>query len=141
LEARSLLLMLEKDNLSLVILSGSKTLYSSRASGINPLVEAIDKLGRRALKGSIVVDKIVGKASALLICYFGARKAVAKIMSSEGKRVLEQHRVEYFADTFVNEIKNRTGTDFCPFEKLVLKVEKPADALRLVKRQLRDGVC
>jgi hypothetical protein len=141
MEARNLLDKLDKYNLSIIIMSGSKTLYSSGASGIKPLVEAIDKLGRRVLKDSTVVDKIIGKASALLICYFGAKKAIAKVMSSGGLRVLDLYGVEHIADTLVNEIRNRTDTDFCPFEKLVLNVERPADAFRLMKQQLRNGVC
>ena len=141
MEARNLLNKLEKDSLSIVIMSGSRTLYSSGASGITPLVEAIDTLGRRELKDSIVVDKIIGKASALLICYFGAKKAIAKVMSMGGLKVLERFGVEHFADTMVSEIRNRTDTDFCPFEKLVLKVEKPAEAFRLLKQQLNKGAC
>jgi hypothetical protein len=141
MEARSLLDKLDKDNLSIIIMSDSKMLYSSGKNGIAPLVKAIDTLGQRKLKGSIVVDKIIGKASALLICYFGAKKAIAKVMSKGGLKALERFGIEHFADTMVNEIRNRTDTDFCPFEKLVLNVEKPIDAYRLMKEQLNKSVC
>jgi hypothetical protein len=138
LDAHTLLAELNEEKLSLLILEESRVLYCSRADSIKPLVEAIDLLGPNTLKGSTVVDRIIGKASALLICYFGAGAAVAEVMSARGTKVLDLYGVKHFANTSVREIRNRSGTGTCPFEKIVLRVENPAEAYHLIKQKLRN---
>nr|MDO8133502.1 DUF1893 domain-containing protein [Candidatus Njordarchaeum guaymaensis] len=132
----NLLARLDREKLSLLILSASKVLYSSKADGITPLIEAIDEVGIDALRGSIVADRVIGKASGLLICYFKAEKAFAKIMSARGVDVLRACGVDYFAEKSTEEIRNKTNTDICPFEKMVAEVDNPSEAYRLIKRQI-----
>lgn len=135
----NLLARLDKEELSLLVLSGSRVLYSSKADGIRPLIEAIDSLGIKMLQGSVIVDKVVGKASALLICYFGAKRTFAKIMSVTGAGVLRAHRVDYFAKKLVREIRNKNNTDICPFEKVVMQVDKPSEAYTLIRSKLNEN--
>jgi hypothetical protein len=141
LSLQNLLGVIEREGLNLCILSKGKAIFSSREDGIKPLIDAIDTLGSDRLKNSIVIDKIIGKASALLICYFGAKKASAKVMSKMGASVLDRHGIEYFAELITDEIRNRTNTDICPFEKAVLKTSSPDKAYELIKSSLRNSAC
>jgi hypothetical protein len=133
--------VIEREGLNLCILSKGKAIYSTKVDGIKPLIDAIDTLGTDRLKDSIVIDKIIGKASALLICYIGAKKASAKVMSKMGASVLSRHGIEYFAELITDEIRNRTNTDICPFEKAVLKTSSPRKAYELIKSSLRNSAC
>jgi hypothetical protein len=137
----NLLARLKNENLSLLILSGSMVLYCSKAEGIAPLIEAIDEVGIDTLRGSIVADRVIGKASALLICYFKAKKASAKIMSAWGADVLRANGVDYFAEKLVSEIRNKTNTDMCPFEKMIMEVNKPSKAYELIRSNLSRNTC
>ncbi len=138
---QNLVTALDRDGLNLIILSKGKTIYSSKEDGINPLIDAIDTLGTDRLKDSVVVDKIIGKASALLICYIGAKKASAKVMSKMGAGVLSRHGIECFAELITDEIRNRTNTDICPFEKAVLRTSSPRKAYELIKSSITNSAC
>ncbi|MEM2997076.1 MAG: DUF1893 domain-containing protein, partial [Candidatus Bathyarchaeia archaeon] len=61
---------LERRKLSVLIYGGGEAIYSSSEKGVIPLLKAIDLLGLEGLRGSIVADKVIGKAAALLIMYF-----------------------------------------------------------------------
>jgi len=141
LHPRNLLARLDKEGLSLLVLARSRVLYSSKTNGIRPLIEAIDSLGIKLLQGSLVVDKVVGKASALLICYFRARRTFAKIMSVRGAGVLRAHRIDYFAEKLVREIRNKNNSDICPFEKIVIQVDEPSEAYTLIRSKLNEKTC
>jgi hypothetical protein len=131
-----LLARLDKEELSVIIVSKSKVLYTSQVHGIAPLIDAIDRVGVDALRGSEVADRVIGKASALLICYFEAKKAFAKIMSVAGAEVLRSHAIDFFTEKSTKEIRNRNNSDICPFEKAVLQVDNPSEAYRLIKLQI-----
>ncbi|MBS7609195.1 DUF1893 domain-containing protein [Candidatus Bathyarchaeota archaeon] len=124
---------LEKEELSLMILKDGKIVYKSRDGGIAPLIEAIEGVGLESLSGSIVVDKVVGKAAALLIAYFQAKEVFAKIMSWKGAGILEREGIRFVAKELVENIKNRDGTGLCPFEMLVSEVEDSQEAYRLLR--------
>lgn len=122
--------MLKHEGLNLIILKNGKTIYTSKREGMQPLLEAINSIGLTNLKESIVVDKIVGKAAALLICYFKAKETYSITLSVRGKEVLNKHGIKCYAETTIQEIRNRLGTDICPFEKSVLDVEEPEEGYK-----------
>ncbi|MEM2904713.1 MAG: DUF1893 domain-containing protein [Candidatus Bathyarchaeia archaeon] len=129
-----LLERLDDEEVSLLILKDGASIYSSRKGGIAPLLDAIAQLGRDRLSNSTVVDKVVGKAAALLIAYFKAERVYSKLMSRAAAEILDRHGVGFFSSKTVDVIRNRAGTDICPFEQLVLRVEEPAEAYTLLKR-------
>ena len=111
--------------LDLMILKEGSTIFSSDRDGIIPLLEAVEDIGLGQLKGSIVVDRIVGKAAALIIGYFKAARVYTKVLSRRGAFVLDNCGIGCVAEEFVEEIMNRAGTDMCPFEKRVINIEDP----------------
>lgn len=125
---------LDAEGLNLVILKGGRLLYSSEKDGMAPLLEAIDRLGLRRLKNSVVADKIVGKASALLISYFKASEVYTRLLSRSAIKVLEKHGIKYAFEKAVDNIRNKEDTDICPFEKFVLEIEDPQEGYRKLKQ-------
>ena len=132
----SLISILDQQGLSLLILKGGKTIYSSREGGMLPLLEAIDQLGPRALADSTVVDRIVGRAAALLISYFKAKEVYTRLLSRRAIEILENHGIAYAAERVVNVIRNKDDTDICPFEKMVLRIDNPEEGYRKLKNEL-----
>jgi len=74
--------MLRVDDLglSLMVYDGEKVIFQSQNKGVRPHLEAIKAFGP-LLKGTIMVDKIVGRAAALLILYSGAVEVHTSVVS------------------------------------------------------------
>ena len=70
-----------------------------------------------------VADKIVGKASAMLLCLSGVKEVHCIVLSKAGKDILEKYGVTYKYEQLVDYIINRTGDDMCPMEKTVKDID------------------
>jgi hypothetical protein len=112
---------------SLLILKDGQPLLESRKEGMKPLLAAIRCLGRTGLRKTVVVDKIVGKAAALLIAYFQPEQVYCGTLSRRAEAIFKRYGLSYKASRVVPEILCRTEDDLCPFEKAVLDLETPVD--------------
>ena len=126
---------LSRAGLSLMILKDGETVFTSSEEGMRPLFEAINRLGVQKLEDSLVVDKIVGKAAALLISYFKAKEVHCTVMSVRAGEVLKRHKIKYYPERVIPEILNRVGTGICPFEKKVLDVDEPEKGYECLSTQ------
>ena len=130
--------MLERQKLSLLILKEGLPIFMTKEGGVAPLLQAIEEIGREDLAGSIVADKVVGKAAALLMAYFGAREAYAGIMSEKAVPVLERYSIPYHFRSLVVEILNRDKSGTCRFELTVPDVEEPEEAYSRLKEKVHS---
>ncbi len=126
------------EELNLIIFKNHKRLYQSTREGMLPLYRAINVLGIPQLKGTTIVDKIVGKAAALLISYIQAQTVYCNTLSIRGKAVLKDHDITFLYEELTPEIINRYGTDICPFEKAVLDVEDPKIGYLRIQAKLQQ---
>lgn len=129
---------LRREGLSLIILKNGETLFTGSEEGIRPLFEAINRLGLPILRGSIVVDKVIGKAAALLVSYFKGREAHCLVLSVRAREVLDRQRIRYYPEKVIPEVRNKFGTDICPFEKVVLDVEEPEEGYERLSAKLKS---
>jgi hypothetical protein len=125
---------LELTGNSLMIFDENKLIYSSNKDGIRPHLEAIELLGDH-LHGKIMVDKIVGRAAALLMLYSKAREIHALVLSSPAKKVLEG-KVEYVYKNLVDQIKTKDGRIYCPFERMVQNIDDPNEAYYNIQKKM-----
>jgi hypothetical protein len=128
---------LRQEGLNLLILKDNVSIFTSVRDGMQPLLEAIHSLDPATLQGSIVVDKIVGKAAALLISYFGATEVHCGVMSVRAREVLKRYMIKYYAETLLPEIMNRLGTGICPFEATVLDVDEPKKGYECIAQKFK----
>lgn len=129
---------MKAEELNLIILKNDKRLYQSTRTGMLPLYQAIGVLGIPQLKDTTIVDKIVGKAAALLISYIQAHTVYCSTLSVRGKTVLEDRGITFRYEELTPEIINRYGTDICPFEKAVLDVEDPEIGYLRIQAKLQQ---
>lgn len=122
--------VLRKRNLNLRVLVGDESLFESRKSGMLPLLEAIGRFGRLKLRGTIVVDKIVGKAAALLLAYFKPKEVYCGTISHRAEEILCRYGIVYYAKNVVPEICRPGSVDLCLFEEAVLEVKTPLQGYR-----------
>jgi len=85
---------LDKTGMSLMIYRDGELIFQSRSKGIRPHLEAIEKHGN-TLNGTVMVDKIVGRAAALLLLYAKPKEAYAALVSKPGKQVLMEHGLNF----------------------------------------------
>ena len=130
--------LLEKKRLSLLIYSGDEVIFSSASMGMKPLLEAIEALGVESLRGTIVVDKVVGRAAALLIVYMDVAEVHAGVVSKTAAEVLLSHGLKYYFGREVESIKSQDGVIACPFERLVQEISDPEEAYKRIRAKMSE---
>jgi hypothetical protein len=95
-------------------------------------MEAVETLGLERLKGCIVVDRVVGRAAALVAVYMGASEVHAVLMSWGAEQVLRRFSIPYSFLVEADYIRGRDGGP-CPFEREVSEVEDPEEAYKRVR--------
>jgi len=122
---------------SLMIYRGGRLIFQSASKGIRPHLEAIETHGE-ALHGTFMVDKIVGRAAALLILYSEAAEAHAQVLSRPGKQVLDQQGLPTMYEELVDHIKMKDGSIYCPFERMVQDISDPAEAYAAIVEKMNS---
>lgn len=129
--ASSLLL---ENGYTCVICKG-KERYTSCERGVLPLVQLLSE-GRLFLN-SCAADKVVGKASALLLILTGVKSVYAPVMSESALYILSYYGVMASCDSCVPLILNRAGTGPCPMEEAVDNVKDPIQGLKMIQRLIK----
>lgn len=119
--------ILESTGNSLMVYKDGELIFESSLGGIRPHLKAIDELGSE-LEGTLMVDKILGRAAAFLVIYSKAAEAITTIVSTPGKQVLDKYKMKYSFGEEVPHIKTENGVIFCPFERMVQDIDDPNEA-------------
>ena len=106
-------------------------------NGVKPILELLDN-EPEALYGAEVVDKVIGKAAAMLLVLAGARYVYGEIMSVSGRETLQKHGIIAEYGICIDVISNRDGNGICPLEKSVLKVEDAREAYQILKNTIAE---
>lgn len=129
--------ILSKADYSIVVVKNGNVLTKKQGDGIRPILEAIDELGGD-MQGSIVGDKILGKASALLCVYSKVNGVYSLQATKTAIAVLIRAGIPGQTDEIIPYIKNRNGNDVCPFEKMLLDVDSPEEAFEILKKTVLE---
>lgn len=127
--------VLESKGSSLMIYKDGSLIFESSLGGIRPHLKAIDELGGE-LEGTLMVDKILGRAAAFLVIYSKVAEAITNIVSSPGKQVLDEYNVKFSYREEVPHIKMKNGVIFCPFESMVQGISDPDEAYRAIVEKM-----
>lgn len=128
---------LEKTGNSLMIYKNKELIFESNLGGIRPHLLAIKKLGTD-LEGTLMVDKILGRAAAFLVIYSKAAEAIAAVISTPGKKVMETFGVKISYRQEVPHIKMENGVIYCPFERMVQGIDEPAEAYQAIVEKMNS---
>lgn len=116
-----------------IALVKGETVFTSRARGVAPMLEFLDK--GEDLEGFSVADKVVGKAAAMLFVRAGVAAVYAETLSKSGAEYLTKRNVMYEFGTLTDKIINRDGTDVCPMEKAVLSIDDEFEGERAIREK------
>lgn len=128
---------LEETGNSLMIYKKGELIFESSLKGIRPHLKAIDELGAE-LEGSLMVDKILGRAAAFLVIYSKAAEVIAVVVSTPGKRVLEKYGIKFSYREEVPHIKMENGVIYCPFERMVQGIQDPTEAYEAIVEKMNS---
>ena len=116
--------------------------YCSDESGIKPVILPMNE-NLHFFEGLSVADKIVGKASAMLLTLSGVKEVYAHILSQAGRDILEKYGIVYEYGELVDFIVNRKGDGMCPMEMTVKDIDDLSEAFRALNEriaQMRKGM-
>ncbi len=120
--------MEEKNTLE--VTCDGKTVFSSRGKWLYPLFELEEFLVNSSCNAekSVIKDKIVGKASAMLIRRMGFKKAEAGILSIPAKDIFKKSGIDFTYTTLVELIS-------CKTEMLLKDIEDDEEAYEILKKR------
>lgn len=126
--------ILLKENHTIVIYKSDASVFVSDDRGVAPLMKLLNE-DKEQLRDSMIADKVIGKAAALLMVYAGVKEVFTPTISVPAVEVFEKHNVKITYDTVVERIINRTGDGLCPMETLCLNVENPEEAFDVIRHR------
>ena len=124
-------LALKLENHSLLVYKDGNITFQDE-HGIQPLLIQIKKKG---LKNAIVIDKIVGKAAALLMAYGKVKQVHTNIIAKDAIKVFEKYNIEYSYVELVDYIQNNKKDGLCPMEQKVLNINSPKKAYKIFTKE------
>jgi hypothetical protein len=127
--------VLTKTDCSLVIVKDSNVLIKKKGDGVRPILEVIEE-SREKIQGSIVGDRILGKASALLCRYSKVKGVYSPQATKTAIAVLIIAGITSQIDEMIPYIKNRGGNDVCPFEKMLSDIDSPEEVYEILKEKV-----
>ena len=129
---KQLIDILHSEGLTLVVKSGDGTIHRFTQRGVKDLLTLVTT-APEVLHSAIIADKAVGKAAAACMVQGGVKQVWADVMSEPAMTLLRAYRVEAECGTLVDHIINRTGTDWCPMERLSREIDDPATIIQRIQ--------
>ncbi len=121
------------DKAACVVLKEGKTIKTASGRGIAPILALYDE---GVLENTTVVDKIVGKAAAMVMTAGGVSACYALTVSKTALAWFRVHDVAVEYDTCVDVIINRQGDGPCPMEQTVKDIDSEDEALFALRNKI-----
>ena len=119
---------------SVVVARGGVIIAEETGRGLDPLLKLFEA-GK--LQGAVVMDKVVGRASAA-ICAEGGAKKVCTLLAGEGaKAIFDARGIPFETAQTVERILNHEKTDSCPMEKAVAGLDEPKKMVEAIRKARR----
>jgi hypothetical protein len=114
--------MIKEEIASCIIIKNNTIIHTAKGPGVAPLI-ALYENNPEMLKDSYIVDKVIGKAAAMIAVLGGANKVYGHVMSKAAQSYLKERNIITEYGRCVEVISNRTGDGLCPLEKSIMDVE------------------
>ena len=120
---------------SIVVVQYGKIWKQIKGNGLRPFLELIEEMGED-IQGTVVGDRILGKASAMLCRYSKVKGVYSPQGTKTGIALLIMGGIPCQVDQLIPFIKNRDGSGLCPFEKMLEGVDTPDEAYKVLKNKI-----
>ncbi len=122
---------------SCVLVKEGAVVAEALGRGILPLLSLLDERSGD-MEGADLVDKIVGRAAAMLAIEGRVRSVTAMVMSEEARDMLVSHGITVHARTIVPQILNSDFSGRCPMEDAVWEIENCSEGVGALRSRLRE---
>ena len=129
--------IISSQKISCVIIKDEIIVHTADGRGVSPLLKVYEA-EPEALKNAYVVDKIIGKAAAMILVLGGATRAYGIVMSVAGRTYLEQYGIKAEYGLCVDVISNRDRNGICPIERSVFDIDDPQAGLAVMRATIDD---
>ncbi|GAB4380819.1 MAG: hypothetical protein Kow0042_31170 [Calditrichia bacterium] len=125
-------LLVIKMRYSLEVYQDGRLIFFDEGKWLYPLFQLEEFLQTAGVNSAEITvhDRIVGRASALIITHLKIQRIYAGILSLPGKEILEKFGIEFQFDQLVERIQ-------CATETLLLNEFNPEKGYRLVKERMK----
>ena len=123
--------------MAVVVARGGMILATENGRGLTPLLKLFDT-GK--LSGSIVMDKVIGRAAAAICAEGGVTKVFALLAGKGAAAILERYGISLVVERIVDEVLNRENTGACPMEVAVSGLDDPKEMVEAVRKTLEMEV-
>ena len=119
------------------VIKNNVIIHEGRGKGVSPLLELASTVeGLKKMENALVVDRIIGKAAAMLVVMGKVTHAYGLTMSKSGEEYLHAHGVETKNNRCVDAISDRTGRGICPMERSVMEIDDPREGFEKLQETL-----
>ena len=129
--------LINSGKFSCVIINNGSIVHKADGRGVSPLLKAYANQPE-ILKNAFVVDKIIGKAAAMILTLGQANRGYGMIMSVSGREYLERHGIKAEFGRCVDVISNRERNGICPIEQSVMDIEDPREGLSVMSATINE---
>lgn len=129
--------LIGQEGASCVVIKEEEIIHIADGRGVSPLLALYGNEPEK-LKDSLVVDRVIGKAAAVILTLGGAAQVYGATMSAPARDYLVARGIGAEYGNCVDFIVNRTGTGMCPIENSVLEIDDPQEGLVAIKNRIAE---
>jgi len=126
---------INKGDVACIVIEGDTITYKEKGRGVKPILTLCK---RGVLNNVCVVDKVVGKAAAMVMTYAGVKMCYAITISKHALKWFEDYGVIVKYDNLVEYIVNRRGDGMCPMECATKELEDDRDIVYVLQSKLKE---
>jgi len=134
---RSARAVIKSGLVSCIVIKDGVIAHAADGRGVAPLLD-LYKSKPELVRDAFVVDKIIGKAGAMIVAAAGAKAVYAEIMSFSARDYLKSRGILGMSGRSVDVISDRDGNGICPIEKSVFGTEDPIEGIACIERRFRE---
>ena len=127
--------VITNEDVSVVVVDNGKIWRKKKGQDIRPFLEVIEEMGDE-IHYSVIGDRIIGRASALLCRYSKVRAVYSPQATKTAIALLIMGSIPAQVDKLIPFIKNRDGSGLCPFEKMLENIYEPKKAYNFLKEKV-----
>jgi len=103
--------LLEKENLSLVVVKDNEVIYKSCDKSIRPMYYAATSLINK-VRGSSIADRVIGEGAAMLCRILGVKEVYPPLISETAIQVLKEANIPFSYQECCSYIMNMKKQDY-----------------------------
>jgi len=129
--------LIKKNKASCVLIKDNEIVHVEIGSGIAPILYSYMTYPD-LFEDATIVDKIVGKAAAVISILGKSKETIGLTMSDSAIEYLLNNGRKFRFVNYVQKIQNRERTGICPIEQSVIDIDDPAEAFLSLLNRLQD---